>query len=67
MYKEDAGRWVRTVDDDLGAGFDLSLIDLNNDGRLDILATNHENDERAGVFAYEIPTRRYRMLGQNIF
>ena len=42
-----------TVDDRLGAGFNLSAVDLNGDGRKEILATNHE--AKGAVFAYEIP------------
>jgi hypothetical protein len=45
----------RIIDSEIGSAFDLSLIDLNGDGRLNILVTNHEADEKAAVFAYEIP------------
>ena len=41
------------IDDKLGAGFDLSLVDLNGDGRKEILATNHT--AKGAVYAYEIP------------
>ena len=46
----------RVIDDQIGAAFDLSLEDLNNDGKLDLLVTNHRGDARASIFAYEIPT-----------
>jgi hypothetical protein len=36
----------------LGAGFDCQVTDLNNDGRPDVLATNHEPS--GSVFAFEI-------------
>ena len=39
----------------MGKPFDIELHDLNNDGKLDLLATNHENDDKAAVFGYEIP------------
>ncbi|MBM4252370.1 MAG: hypothetical protein FJ146_10405 [Deltaproteobacteria bacterium] len=45
----------RIVDDTIGAAFDLSLSDLNNDGVLDLLATNHQGDASASVFGYELP------------
>lgn len=50
------GQWKeRIIDDSIGAGFDLSLNDLNSDGRLEILVTNHVASKKAGVFVYEIP------------
>ena len=46
----------RVIDDTLGAAFDLELVDINADGRPELLATNHENRaEKSAVFAYEIP------------
>ncbi|MEI8027708.1 MAG: VCBS repeat-containing protein [Pseudomonadota bacterium] len=49
--------WKRAIiDDTIGSGFDLSFVDLNLDGKTDVLLTNHEKDaEKAAVFAYEIP------------
>mmetsp|Transcript_32794 Transcript_32794/g.56066 ORF Transcript_32794/g.56066 Transcript_32794/m.56066 type:complete len:427 (-) Transcript_32794:63-1343(-) len=46
----------RVIDSDMGAPFDVQYVDLNNDGKKDLLATNHEHaaDESA-VFAYEVP------------
>lgn len=43
------------VDDTLGKAFDVSVVDLNGDGRKDLLVTNHQDDEKAAVFAYEVP------------
>eukprot|EP01137_Pigoraptor_chileana_P036707 Opistho-2@32739 len=46
----------RTIEDTIGAVFDLSLVDINGDGKLDILATNHVSDASlSGVYVYEIP------------
>jgi hypothetical protein len=45
----------RTLDDTLGSAFDIELVDINGDGKDDLLVTNHEGDEKAAVFAYEIP------------
>jgi hypothetical protein len=41
------------LDDILGSAFDVQLDDLNRDGNLDLLVTNHEADAKASVFAYE--------------
>ena len=50
------GVWKRRIlDDKLGSPFDLEIVDLNNDGKVDVLITNHEGDQSAGVFGYEIP------------
>ena len=42
------------IDDTLGSAFDIQLADLNNDGHMDLLVSNHENDHNASVFAYEL-------------
>lgn len=62
--------WKRSViDDTIGSCFDLSFVDLNLDGKTDLLLTNHEkNAEMSAVFAYEIPDnietkwKRHRLL-----
>lgn len=41
----------RVIDDKCGHGFSASWVDLNRDGKLDLLATNHEN-QNGSVFAY---------------
>ncbi|GMI09193.1 hypothetical protein TrLO_g12384 [Triparma laevis f. longispina] len=41
----------RTLDDQLGNAFAAEFLDINGDGELDILATNHLADN-GGVFAY---------------
>jgi hypothetical protein len=45
----------RVLDTSCGAAFDLELADLNGDGRRDVVLTNHEADDKAGAFAYEVP------------
>ena len=46
----------RVIDNTLGSAFDLDTFDLNGDGRLDLLATNHENqEEKSAVLAYTMP------------
>ncbi len=49
--------WKKSIiDDTIGSAFDLSFVDLNLDGRTDVLLTNHEKDAaKAAVFAFEIP------------
>jgi hypothetical protein len=57
LHWQEQGSWVsRTLDDTLGAAFDLEWTDLNGDGRKDLLVTNHEGSAaKAAIFAYEIP------------
>lgn len=43
------------IDDSLGSAFDLELVDINGDEKKDLLVTNHEGDEKAAVFGFEIP------------
>lgn len=44
------------IDPSIGPGFAAYVVDLNGDGRLDILATNHvDNASLSGVYAYEAP------------
>lgn len=46
----------KVIDDTLGAAFAVTPVDLNRDGRKELLVTNHENKaDRSAVFAYEIP------------
>lgn len=53
---QEGGTWKsRVIDASVGSAFDLSLNDLNGDGKLDLLVSNHEADEAASIFAYEIP------------
>lgn len=49
---------VRTlIDPSIGTAFGLQLTDLNRDGKLDVLVTNHvNNDTLSGVYAYEVPS-----------
>lgn len=44
------------VDPSIGTSFGLSIVDLNGDGKVDVLVTNHvDNTSLAGVYAYETP------------
>jgi hypothetical protein len=46
------------VDTTVGPPFDVSIVDLNMDGRPELLATNHVNNVKlSGVFAYELPDK----------
>jgi hypothetical protein len=49
----------KVIDAHIGSAFDVEFDDLNHDGNVDLLVTNHEvpaDEAKAGVFAYEIPT-----------
>eukprot|EP00929_Paragymnodinium_shiwhaense_P122781 TRINITY_DN9586_c0_g1_i1.p1 TRINITY_DN9586_c0_g1~~TRINITY_DN9586_c0_g1_i1.p1 ORF type:complete len:432 (+),score=104.15 TRINITY_DN9586_c0_g1_i1:75-1370(+) len=48
---ESKGYKTRVLDSDLGHGFGCSWVDLNGDGKLDLLATNHLN-QNGSVFGY---------------
>lgn len=62
------GEWTeKVIDHTIGPGFDLSVIDLNNDGQKEVLVTNHVSSDQAGVFAYEIPTNpRYEQWPKHV-
>lgn len=46
---------MRDIDTKIGAAYQATLVDVNGDGKLDILATNHEEKpENNGMFAYEV-------------
>ncbi|TNF30700.1 MAG: hypothetical protein EP319_04270 [Deltaproteobacteria bacterium] len=56
-YKNHTNRkWEeKIIDNTIGPGFDLSYVDLNADGKKEILLTNHVSTKKAGVFVYESP------------
>jgi hypothetical protein len=45
----------RVIDANLGSAFDVEVVDLNKDGKDDLLVTNHESNANAAVLAYEVP------------
>ena len=47
----------RTIDDEtILDAYSVALVDLNNDGQLELLVNNHETDDKTnGVFAYSVP------------
>lgn len=56
ITEQKGNAWERTIiDSNLGSAFDLALEDVNNDGKKDLLVTNHEGDSNASVFVYEVP------------
>ncbi|OPL32889.1 hypothetical protein AM593_02650, partial [Mytilus galloprovincialis] len=44
----------RVIDNSIGNVFDVTVTDLNNDGKPDLLVTN--NGEIGSLYAYEVPT-----------
>jgi hypothetical protein len=65
--KGDGSTWAKSaltitvLDATIGPSFDVQVVDLNGDGRLDLLVTNHVDNAtdggnpQSGVFAYEAP------------
>lgn len=49
-----------TVDASEGSFFNVRIVDMNNDGVAEILATNNRADGKGGVFAYEVPALNWR-------
>jgi len=43
------------IDANLKAGFDVHVLDVNGDGKKDLVATNHLGDGTGAVYAYEVP------------
>jgi len=44
------------IDNDMGSPFDIQYVDLNNDGKKDLLVTNHQGEaDQSAVFAYTVP------------
>jgi len=43
------------IDTTLGAAYSLQVVDLNADGKNELLVTTHENGPKSAVYAYEIP------------
>lgn len=56
-WRTPTGFESRVIDEALGSAFEVEVVDLNADGKKDLLVTNHESDANASVFAYEIPAR----------
>lgn len=54
IWKEKSGVKSIIIDDTIGKPFDIQLADINGNGKLELLVTNHEHSG-GGVFAYEIP------------
>jgi hypothetical protein len=57
--KDAAGLKSAVIDDTILQAFDVQVVDLDGDGKKELLATNHEeakDEAKAGVFAYEVPS-----------
>ncbi|MCK6546857.1 hypothetical protein L6R52_13495 [Myxococcota bacterium] len=52
---------VRTLVDDQGYPFDVELVDLNHDGRTDVLATNHQPDDCTPATRNAVPGRVFAL------
>lgn len=53
------------LDETLGAGFDIQIIDLNSDGTRELLVANHEADAKASVFAYEFNPATLKIINRH--
>lgn len=47
--------YSRYLDETIGPAYNVEMVDLNNDGKQDLLVTNHVGDEGGSVYGYEIP------------
>ena len=57
MPKMVDGEWEYSIiDDTVGEAFDVQIADLDQNGSVELLVTNHENDEKAAVFVYTVNT-----------
>ena len=45
----------RVIDPNIGPAFTVSVVDLNADGKQELLVSNHVSKAGGGVYAYEIP------------
>lgn len=52
---------VKIISADQGFPFGTEVVDLNNDGRLDILATNHQGDNCTPATSSAVPGRVYAL------
>lgn len=52
---------VKDLSDDQGYPFDVQVVDLNRDGKADILASNHQPDGCSPMTSSEIPGRVYAL------
>jgi hypothetical protein len=51
-----ANNKIISIDKSIGPAFEMQYVDVNGDGKKDLLVTNHVGDgAKAGVFAYEVP------------
>ena len=46
---------TRYIDETIGPAYVIEIVDLNNDGKRDLLVGNHVGGKGGGVFAYEFP------------
>ena len=44
-----------TLDSSIGAAFDVQVTDVNGNGKVELLVSNHQGDGSGAVYAYEIP------------
>jgi hypothetical protein len=72
LFWWDSGRLQkRLIDDQIGSVFDLVFGDLQGDGSLALVVTNHEGGHQGAVYAYEVPHdfkqgewKKHPLLGQ---
>jgi len=56
LSKSGEHQWSRVIDEDCIKCFSVKPVDLDGDGVLDLLSTNHpDKKHQSGVFAHEVP------------
>jgi len=50
----------RTIDSTIGMVFDLVVLDLDYDGQLEMVVTNHMSEDKGALYIYKVPSDIYQ-------